>query len=166
LGIEFVTANRKGQDGEVNGAGAKTIEENRRDFLGDGEMNFGKFTGEGCEARSEPIGSDGGNGADNDGAGFRLETLGEFVLGAGEFVEDGTGTRQEGFAQISETNGAAEAIEQAATKFGFELLDLLRERRLRDVAFFRGPGERAGVGDGTEVAELVEFHGEKVISYQ
>jgi hypothetical protein len=31
------------------------------------------------------------------------------------------------------------------------------------VAFFRGPGERAGVGDSTEVAELVEFH-ERAVS--
>ena len=74
-------------------------------------MNLGKFAREGCETRSEPIGGDGGNGADDDWTGFGLQAFSEFVFGAGEFVEDGTGTRQESFAQISETNGATEAIE-------------------------------------------------------
>jgi hypothetical protein len=73
-------------------------------------------------------------------------------------VQDGTSAGEKGFAQIGEADGAAESVEEAAAEFGFELLDLLRERGLRDVAFFRGPGERGGVGDGAEVAELVEFH--------
>lgn len=62
-------------------------------------------------------------------------------------------------AQIGEAHGAAEAIKEAAAEFGFEFLDLLGERRLGDVAFFRGAGKGGGVGDGAEVAELVEFHG-------
>src|SRR5882762_4050196 len=101
-------------------------------------MDFRKFTGEGGEARCKPVWSDGGNGADDDGAGFGVKALGEFVLGAGEFVEDGTRAGEKGFAEIGEANGAAEAIKEAAAEFGFELLDLLRERRLRDVAFFGG----------------------------
>ncbi len=161
MGFEFVAADGKGQDGEVDGTGAETIEKNRSDFLGDGEMDFGKFAGEGGEARGKPIGSDGGYGADDDGAGFGVEALGEFVLGAGEFVEDGARAREKRFAEIGEADGAAEAVEEAAAKLGFELLDLLGERRLRHVAFFGGAREGAGVGDGGEVAELVEFHGKK-----
>ncbi len=155
VGVEFVAADRKSQDGEVHGTGAEALEENRRDFFGDGEMHFGKFAGEGREARREPIGSDSGNGADNDGAGFRLQALGELVLGAGEFVEYGAGAGEEGFAEIGEADGAAEAIKEAAAEFRFELEDLLGERGLRDVAFLRGPGERARLGDSGEVAELV-----------
>jgi len=125
VGFEFVAANREGQDGEVDGAGTKAIEEHRGDFFGDGEMDFWKFAGEGSEARGKPVWSDGGNGADDDGAGFGVQALGEFVLGAGEFVEDGTGAREKRCAEIGETDGAAEAIEEAAAEFGFELEDLL-----------------------------------------
>jgi len=162
VGIEFVAADRESQDGEVHGASAEAIEQNRGDFLGDGEMDLGKFAREGGKALCKPIRRDGGDGSDDHRAGFGLQTFGEFVLGAGEFVEDGAGTREESAAEVGEANGAAEAIEEAAAEFGFELLDLLRERGLRDMAFFGGSGEGASVGDGAEVAELVEFHG----SYQ
>jgi hypothetical protein len=160
VGVEFVAADGEGQDGEVDGAGAQAIEKNRSDFFGDGEMNFGEFAREGCEERCKPIRSNSGNRADNHGAGFGLQALGEFVLGAGEFVEYGAGAGEKGFTEIGEANGAAEAVEEAAAEFGFELEDLLGERGLGDVALFRGPGERPRVGDGGEVAELVEFHGE------
>ncbi len=158
VGFEFVAANWKGQDGEVDGASAESIEENRGDFFGDGEMDFGKFAGEDGEARGEPVGGDGGNSADDDGAGFGLQAFGEFVFGAGKFVQDGTSSREKCLAEIGEADGAAETIEEAAAEFGFEFLDLLGERGLSDVAFFGGAGEGAGVGDGGEVAELVEFH--------
>ena len=156
--VEFVAADRKGEDGKVHGSSAESFKKNRRDLFGDGEMHFGKFAGEAGEARRKPIGCDGGNRADDDGAGFGLQALGELVFGAGEFVEDRTGAREKRFAQVREPDGAAEAIEQAAAEFRFELKDLLGERGLRDVAFFGSPGERTGVGDGGEVAELVEFH--------
>ena len=88
--VEFVAANWERQDGKVDGADAKAIEKDRRDLFGDGEMNLGKFAGEVGEARSEPVGSNSGDGAEYNGAGFRLQALGEFVLGAGKFVENGT----------------------------------------------------------------------------
>jgi hypothetical protein len=161
VGVEFVAADWKGQDGEVDGAGAETIEKCGSDFFGDSEMNFGKFAGERGEARSEPIGGDGWYRTDYNGSGFGLQAFGEFVLGAGEFVEYRTRAREKRFAEIGEADGAAEAVEEAAAEFGFELEDLLGERGLRDVAFFGGSGEGAGVGDGGEVAKLVEFHREE-----
>ena len=125
-------------------------------------MDFGKFAGVGGEARGEPVRGDGGNGADDDGAGFGLQAFGEFVLCGRNFVKNGTGSGEKGFAEIGEADGAAEAIEEAAAEFGFELLDLLGEGRLGDVTFLGGAGEGTGVGDGGEVAELVEFHGRAV----
>jgi hypothetical protein len=164
VSIEFVAADRKGEDGDVDGPCAEAFKKNRGDFFGDGEMDLGEFAGESGEARGEPIGSNGGNGAEDDGTGFGLETLGEFVFGAGEFVENGTRAGEEGFAEIGEADGAAEAVEEAAAEFGFEFLDLLGEGGLGDVAFFGGTGEGRSVGDGAEVAELVEFHGgEKIL---
>ena len=158
MGIEFVAADGQGENGDVHGAGAEAIEKNGSDFLGDGEMHLGIFAGEGGKARGKPIRRNRGNGADDDGAGFGLQAFGEFVLGAGEFVEDGASAWEEGGAQFGEADGAAEAIEETAAEFGFELKDLLGKGGLRDVTFFGGAGERAGIGDGGEVAKLVEFH--------
>ncbi len=141
VGFEFVAADREREDGEIDGAGAEAIEENWSDFLRDGEVDFWKFAGEGGEARGKPVWSDGGNGADYNRAGLGLHAFGEFVFGGREFVEDGAGAGEKGFAEIGEADGAAEAIEEAATEFGFELLDLLGEGGLRDVAFLGGAGE-------------------------
>ncbi len=160
LRFEFVAADGQGQDGEVHGARAETIEKDRSDFFGDGELDFGKFAGENGKARRKPIGRDRGNGSDDDGARGRREALGGFVFGGGEFVENGAGAREEGAAEFGEADGAAEAIEKTATELGFELENLLGERWLGDMAAFGGAREGAGVGDGAEVAELVEFHGE------
>jgi len=65
LGVELVAANGQGEDGEIHRTGAKAVEENVSDFLGHGEMDFGKFAGEDGEARRKPVGRDGGNGADD-----------------------------------------------------------------------------------------------------
>src|SRR5262245_40887157 len=40
----------------------------------------------------------------------------------------------------------------------FELLNLLAERRLRDVAPLSGPAEVARLGDRHEIAQLMQFH--------
>jgi len=162
-GLELVTTNGEGEDGEIDGASAKTLKKDGSDFLGDGEMDFRKFAGEGSEPRWKPVGRDGGNGADDDGAGFGFETLGDFVFGGGKFVKNGTGAREKGMAEFGKADRAAEAIEEAAAEFRFELENLLGKGGLRDMAALGGPGERASVGDGGEVAELMEFHGERDI---
>lgn len=76
----------------------------------------------------------------------------------GDFVENGTSAREEGFAEFGEAHGAAEAVEETGAKFVFELEDLLGEGRLRDVALLSGAREGVGVGDSAEVAKLLEFH--------
>jgi len=119
--VEFMATDRKGQNGQVHGAGAEAFEKNRGDFFGDSELDFRKFAGEGGETLCKPIGRDGGDGPDDNGAGFGLEAFGEFVFGAREFVEDGAGTRQKCFAQFGEAYGTAEAVKKPASEFGFEL---------------------------------------------
>jgi hypothetical protein len=42
-GFEFVTANGKSENGKVDGAGAKSIEKDWRDFFDDGELSLRKF---------------------------------------------------------------------------------------------------------------------------
>jgi len=61
-------------------------------------------------------------------------------------------------AVLGEPNGAAQAVEEAGAELVFQLENLLRKRRLGNVRLFGGAAERAGLGHGAEVAELVEFH--------
>ena len=55
-------------------------------------------------------------------------------------------------------HGFAPADEQAATELGFELLNLLGERRLSDADARRGAAEVEFLGDGGEVTKLPEIH--------
>jgi hypothetical protein len=41
--FEFVAANRKREDGDVNGAGSEAVEEDWRNFFDYGELNLGEF---------------------------------------------------------------------------------------------------------------------------
>jgi hypothetical protein len=54
------------------------------------------------------------------------------------------------------------ALEEALAEFVLELLDLLAEGGLGDVAVRGGAGKIAGLGDGEDVAELVNFHRQKL----
>ena len=54
---------------------------------------------------------------------------------------------------------AAVAFEEAHLQVAFERLDLLRERRARDVQTFGGAAEVQFLGDGDEVAQLAKLHG-------
>ena len=65
-------------------------------------------------------------------------------------------------ALVGEARHAAVALEEVLAEAFLKSLHLHRDCRLRLVDDVRGPGERAGVGDGDEGAELVdveEMHG-------
>ncbi len=50
------------------------------------------------------------------------------------------------------------APEEVATQLFLELLDGARERRLRHVAFFRGPCEIQDARNSQEISDLMHFH--------
>ena len=52
----------------------------------------------------------------------------------------------------------ARPVEQLGAQLPLQRADLLGQRGLRDVHALGGPGEVPGVGDGDEVAELLELH--------
>ena len=157
-GFEFVAANGKRKNGDVDGAGAEPLEKYRGDFLDDREMNLGKFARKRGEKRREKVRRDGGNHADTDGAAEGIFLLDDIAAGGFEFTKDGAGAGKESFANIREADRAAEPVEEAGAEFVFEFADLLGERGLSDVGLFSGAAEGAGFGDGAEIAELVEFH--------
>jgi hypothetical protein len=157
--FEVVAADGQSENGKIDGAGAETVEQDRSDLLGDGELDLGKFMREGSEERRKEIRRDGGNDADGEWTTDGLLALDDVTLRGGKFVENRTSARKKGFAEFGEAHGTAKTIEQTSAQFIFELEDLLGEGRLRDVALLSRAGEGVGVGDGAEVAKLLEFHG-------
>lgn len=157
-GFEFMAANGEGKDGNVHGAGAKPIEKNRRDFFDYSELNLRKFFGERGKHPRKQVRRNGGDGADGYRAGDGIFLFDDVAAGGFEFAQNGTSARKKCLAEFGEAHGAAEAIEEACAKFVLELENLLGKRWLSYMRLFRGPREGASVGDGAEVAELVEFH--------
>jgi hypothetical protein len=158
-GFKFVTANRKRDDSQVDGAGMQAFEQHGGDFLDDGDVRLRKFSREARQVRWQEIGSDGGNYADCNVAAQGIFLLIDVAASGFEFTKDGAGAGKKGLAGFGEAHGAAEAIEKAGAQFVFEFADLLREGGLGDVRLPCGAGEAAGVDDRAEVAELVKFHG-------
>src|SRR5579884_3727858 len=66
--------------------------------------------------------------------------------------------RNEGAAGFGGAHAASEAIKEPRSEVAFELLNLLRERRLRDAAALGGAAETACVRDGAGISQLMEFH--------
>jgi hypothetical protein len=166
-GLKFVAADGESEDGEVDGGGAETFEEHGSDFLDDRDLCLRKFAGESHEMGRQEVRRDGGNDADSDGAATGIFLIGEIAAGGFEFTENGACPGKEGFARFREADRATEPIEEACAELVFELADLLGERGLGDMSKASGAAEAAGIDDGAEVAELVEFHGaKKVLSYK
>jgi len=157
-GFEFVAADGESKKSEVDGGGAEALEEQRRDFLDDGDFGVGEFARKRGEVGRKQIRRDGRDDSDRDGTAHRIALLGEVAASCFEFAQDGAGAREKGPADFGEADGAAETVEEAGPKLIFELADLLRERGLRDVGLARGAAEGAGINDCTKVAELVKFH--------
>jgi hypothetical protein len=156
--FKFVAANGESEKREIDGGGAKALEKDRRDFLDDGDLGLREFSGKIGEMLRQEIRRDGGNDAKRDGTPDEVFLLLKVTAGGFEFPEHRPRARKKGLAHFREAHGAAEAIKEARAEFVFELANLLRERRLGDVALAGGTTEAAGIDDGAEVAELVEFH--------
>jgi len=157
-GFELVATDRKSENGNVHGAGAKAVEKHGSNFLDYSELDLRKFFRKGREDAREKIRSDGGNGANRHRTADGILLLDYVAASRLEFAQDAAGAGEKYFTDFGEANGAAETVEEAGAEFVFEFEDLLRERRLRDVGLLGGAGEGAGIGDSAEVAELVEFH--------
>ena len=81
--------------------------------------------------------------------------IAEFLGGVLDFEEDPAGAFEERVAGFGQDRPSPESVEKLVADLAFQIQDLLAERRLGDMATFRGPREVARFGDGDEVAELV-----------
>jgi hypothetical protein len=63
-------------------------------------------------------------------------------------------------AGVGETQGSPGSFEEHRPDLSFQLGQLMRERRLRDVHALRRPGHGAAVSDRDEVAQVPQLHGD------
>jgi len=157
--VEFVSTNGQGEYSYVDTAGSEAFEKNGSNFFDHRDGGFGEAPGKRRENRREKVGSDSGNGSYSDLARDGILAFDDIAASGFEFAKNCACTRKKRFADFGKADGTPEAIEEARTKLGFELKDLLGERGLRHVRVFGGAGETAGFDDSAEVAELMKFHG-------
>lgn len=80
-----------------------------------------------------------------------------------ESIEEEAGFFEEGGACGGEADAAAVSVHEAAAEFEFKFLNGAAEGGLGDAQFAGGFGEAEFLGDGLEVAEVAEVHGESAI---
>ena len=102
------------------------------------------------------IGGDGRDCRDDEPAALRV--VGDARLGVVDEAENLVRPSFELPPRLGQAHSAAEPFEQWTTQLAFQLLDLLAEGRLRDVASLGGAREVAHFGHLGEVSELVHFH--------
>src|SRR5260370_34126379 len=134
------------------------FQQQRRNFLYDGDARLRKFPGKGGEHRWQKIRPNRGNHSDTHCPGDRRLALDNVAACRFEVNKNSPGARKKSASELRRTNGAAEAIEEPRPQFVFKFANLLRKRRLRDVRLLRRAAEATGVGDGAKIAKLVKFH--------
>ena len=150
-GIELVAADGQGENGDIDGAGAKTVEQHRSNFFDHGDARLRELARKGREPRRKKVGGNGGDDAEGERAGYRILALDYIALRSFKFAQDRACPREESFANVGKADGTTEAIEEAGAEFVLQFEDLLGQRRLRDVRVLGGAAEGAGFGDGAEV---------------
>jgi hypothetical protein len=75
-------------------------------------------------------------------------------------LEDSPGIDQKRFACRRQRDSFAPSVEQLYPKFAFQIVDLLTERRLRNVQPIRGVREVQLLGGSDEVFKMAELHGQ------
>ena len=96
--------------------------------------------------------------ADAESAAGQLAHVGDGLARTRQRREHALGLGAEGPAGLREHDAAADAGEQLDAELRLERADLLRERGLGEVELAGGPAERAVLGRGEEVGELLQSH--------
>jgi hypothetical protein len=66
--------------------------------------------------------------------------------------------KKQSFAGFGKNDRARQSIEQLLVQFLFQLMDLLTERRLRDMFALRRVGEATLLGNSDKISELMNLH--------
>ena len=82
---------------------------------------------------------------------------GNVALGPFHLRQHGVGQRQQAFAHGGELGRNRFALKQRLAVAVFQQLDLVRQRRLREVEQLRGPHQAAAVAQGDQRAQVAHF---------
>lgn len=148
----------QGEEGEGKIAAEASLDQSSGEVFGDQDGGGGKGASEFGGERGKQIRRDGRDRADVDDPAFFAGGIDDDAFGLLDRGQDGQGAFEEDPAGFGQLDHAAEAFEKRPAEFGFELDDLLAQRRLRDPAALGRLGEIRQVGGGDEVFQLVEFH--------
>ena len=97
---------------------------------------------------------------DRDAAADEAAQLVDLLPHAVDAGEDAARAGGDGLACLGHDDRAAGALEQLGAELRFEPADLMRERRLGDVQILGGAGEVPVAGNGLDVPELAQLHGD------
>lgn len=153
-------------DGEIEVFGVDGAAEVGGGVFVDGDLDAGMAGAEGLEKAGEEVGRDGGQGTEFDFAADEAADVADFFAGGFELVDDALGVVEEKFAGGGDGDVAFVSLEEFFAEFVLELHDLLAEGRLGDVTALGGAAEVFRLGDGEEVAELVNFHDSRCLSVE
>jgi len=107
--------------------------------------------------RHEP-GVEARRGAQPDAAGDRLAGRAQRLQAQVDLLQRRRHVAAQDLAGLGEAHLPAAAVEQRHAQLFLQLLDLVRQGRLRHVQALGGPGEVEGLRDGVEVAQVAQFH--------
>ncbi len=68
------------------------------------------------------------------------------------------GIPEKRLARLGEHHALADAVEHRMAELLFQLPDLVRQRRLRDVHAFGGAGEGEALRQSDEITQVAQFH--------
>jgi len=85
--------------------------------------------------------------------------LGGFLRRQPHIGQDGSAGLEQGGAGGRERDAARQAVKERRVQFLFQRLDLLRQRRLRNVQALGGAAETALFGHRHEIPHLLQIHG-------
>ena len=156
--LEARIVDGEADDGEIEFAIATQLEQVRGGVFLDDDFYFWMDFAEGRDHIRQKIRRDGGQHSHRHASAQLSVAFTQFALRHLDLGEDALRARQEAFAGVGELGAARQAVEEAFAQLLLELLDLLAERGLGNVALLGGAREVARPGHGDDVTQLLEFH--------
>ncbi len=148
---------RGGADDEVGSAGQRVVHP-RGDLLPDGGQRV--VGAQGREERRDDVGEGRARCGDGEVLHPAGRDRGRRLAGRGGLCHEVPRDRQEGPPGGAEREPPVAPVEEVDAEVVLELAQLARQGRLGDVHRAGGRRDRAGVGDGQEVAEGAQLHGD------
>ena len=156
--LQPLVLNRLAGQRQINFIRVGQLEQARGRVLLHHNFHPGKFFGELGQDVRQQIGRDGGQHADDQRAPQQIPRVGRLTFRGVHLLKDADGAAQERLAVRRHLRLAFHAVKEPLPQFLFQLLNLLAQRRLGNVALLGGTGEVSGPCHGDHVTKLLHFH--------